>query len=122
MRFVIILLTGGALLGGCATTPEFDGKPLDGIVAGETTEAELRDSLGPPDDRKEGVEGSDARTIVYRELKTSEMGSGRKVPAYTGVMSSPKRKFERTLTVHLDEHGVVTDWGLEQRTIRPDRR
>lgn len=121
MRFLVIVLMG-AVLGACATTPRFDGIELDGIRAGVTTEAELRELFGPPDDRKPGVDGPDSRTQVYQEVKASEMGSGRKVPAYTGVMSSPKRKFERTLTVHLNAKGVVTDWDLEQRTIRPDHR
>lgn len=122
MRHLIIILMSGALLGACATTPQFDGTALDGIRAGVTTEAELRELFGRPDDRKPGVEGPDSRMLVYQEVKTFEMGSGRKVPAYTGVMSSSKRKFERTFTVHLDAEGVVTDWDLEQRTIRPDRR
>lgn len=121
MRNLIFILVGSAVLCACATTMKFDDTPLDGIRNGVTTEDQLRELIGPPHHQETGVE-SGSQVFVYEEVKASKVGSDRKVSGYTGTMSAPKRKIERTLTVQLNADGIVTDWEMEQRTIRPDYR
>lgn len=110
------------VLSACATTGYFKGVPLDEIEVGSTTEQEVWALLGPPNDQETNESFSGNETIIYRNVKVTELGSNRGLSGYSGDVSAPKRKLHKELQFWFDEEGVVTDYHLEQRRERPSRR
>lgn len=67
------LFVAGLPLGGCTKSTTLEGKPLPaervaGIVAGQTTEAEIREWFGPPADV---VVTNTGKVLTYRHTKGS---------------------------------------------------
>lgn len=107
------------MLSACATTGTFKGVSLAEIEIGSTTERDIKAMFGLPNDQTMHENFSTSESLVYRNVKVTELGSSKRVSGYTGEVGTPERKLHRELQVWFDEDGVVTDYHLDQRRERP---
>lgn len=105
-------------LSACATPGYFKGVSLDEIEIGSTTERDIRAMFGLPNSQELHGSFSGSETVIYRNVKVTELGSGGRLPGYSGDVTKPERKLHRELQVWFDEEGLVTDYHLEQRRER----
>lgn len=105
-----------AILLGCASVGEnFDERNVSQIKKGETTEAELLQMFGEPQNRTEDSEGTSTLQWTYTESVTK----GESFIPYAGPFLGGSRSKSKTLNVILRDGKVVsfasTGGGLESR-------
>ena len=101
---LFLLSTIAVLLGGCASTGNnFDESKLSQLKKGETTETELVQMFGQPEQRGMNSEGMTTLTWMYQESTVK----GESFIPYAGPFIGGTRSRNKTLTVILNNGRVA---------------